>query len=249
VHEQVVIDRQFRGPPDSANGGYAAGLVAAHMDPDPAVEVTLRAPPPLDRPLEVIRTGEGVELRDGERTVAEGRRAPAPELELPAPVSLDEAAEAREASPMQSRHPYPMCFVCGSDRRADGLGVTCGQVPGRERELVAAPWETDDSMGDETGNVRAELVWSVLDCPSGIAGMLVPGLGVAVLGRLTGVIHTPLRAGDDYVAIGWQIGLDGRKAQSATAILDREGGEVAVASAIWIVLREQPAPAGDAHEH
>ena len=46
----VMIPRRFNGPPDSGNGGYSCGVVAALLDA-PAVEVTLRAPPPLEREL------------------------------------------------------------------------------------------------------------------------------------------------------------------------------------------------------
>jgi len=46
--ERVTIDRRFRGPSDSGNGGYVCGVVAALVG-GPA-EVTLRSPPPLDRP-------------------------------------------------------------------------------------------------------------------------------------------------------------------------------------------------------
>ena len=51
--DTVTIDRRFRGPLDSANGGYAAGLLGSRL---PGVaQVTLRLPPPLERPLAVRR--------------------------------------------------------------------------------------------------------------------------------------------------------------------------------------------------
>jgi len=241
MSEPVVIERRFRGPPDSANGGYACGLLAAHLDPGPAAEVTLRAPPPLDHPLQVRSEDGQVELLDGETLIATGRAAETPSFEIPAPVSLEEAARARELSPMQSDHPYPMCFVCGSDRaKGDGLCVTCGPVPGREGELVAAPFETDETMAAEDGSVREELVWSVLDCPGGIAGMLVPEAGKSVLGQLTSAIHHPLEAGRDYVAMGWPTGREGRKLRAATAIIDGEGRRMASSDATWIELRQPP---------
>ena len=62
-----------------------------------------------------------------------------------------------------------------------------------------------------------------------------------MLGRLTGMIHGPLEAGPDYVAIGWPIERDGRKVQSATAILDQDGEALAVARAIWIEVAERRA--------
>ena len=48
----VTIARRFRGPLTSANGGYTCGLLAGFV-PAPAAEVSLRLPPPLERPLTV----------------------------------------------------------------------------------------------------------------------------------------------------------------------------------------------------
>ena len=49
----IIIDRRYCGPPNSGNGGYVCGRLARHISvgtPD-GVEVTLRAPPPLDKRL------------------------------------------------------------------------------------------------------------------------------------------------------------------------------------------------------
>src|SRR5918996_2619259 len=46
---EVMIPARFNGPPATANGGYTCGLVARLLGVD--AEVTLRRPPPLDRPL------------------------------------------------------------------------------------------------------------------------------------------------------------------------------------------------------
>src|SRR5215210_2195418 len=173
----VSIPHRFRGPPQSANGGYACGLVAAAIAPGPGVEVTLLGPPPLDRQLNLEPVGEGAELRHGEQLVAAGRPAQAPELELPEPVSLDAAREARRTSPTRQDHPFPMCFVCGTERPDDGLQVILGPAAGGR--VVAAPFETRAEHADETGKVRDEIVWSVLDCPSGVAAVLEPGLGLS----------------------------------------------------------------------
>ncbi len=71
---EVTFPRRFRGPVTSANGGYAAGRLAAFVDARD-VEVTLRLPPPLDRPLVVRHDGDVVLLMDGDETVAEARPA------------------------------------------------------------------------------------------------------------------------------------------------------------------------------
>ena len=66
----VVIARRHNGPPETANGGYACGLVARHVD-GPA-HVSLRRPVPLATPLELERHDDGhVTLHDGDALIAE----------------------------------------------------------------------------------------------------------------------------------------------------------------------------------
>ena len=91
---EITFPRHFRGPLTSANGGYACGRLAAFVDAD-EVEVTLRLPPPLDRPLAVVPDGDGVRLLDGDALVAEARPASL-DVDAPAPVSLEVAELARE---------------------------------------------------------------------------------------------------------------------------------------------------------
>lgn len=240
--EPIVIERRFRGPPESANGGYTCGLIAAPIEA-PAVEATLRLPPPLERPLTLVRVdGERTELRDGDALVAEARAVDGVAVELPEPVDVEAAREARRASPLHREHPFPGCFVCGPERSpGDGLRIVSGPVPGRETELVAAPWEVDDSLPSKDGVVRDEMVWAALDCPSGNSVQLIAESGTAVvLGRLTASLERPVEVGRTYVAAGWLCEREGRKLSSASTILDSDGEPVARARAVWIQLREQP---------
>ena len=69
---EITLDRRYRGPLTSANGGYACGRLAAFVGAE-EVEVTLRLPPPLDRPLVVEDEDGRVTLRDGGALVAEAR--------------------------------------------------------------------------------------------------------------------------------------------------------------------------------
>jgi hypothetical protein len=105
----MVIERRYRGPDESGNGGYACGVFARLVDGD--AEVTLRVPPPLDTPLRA----EGGDVFDGDTLVAEVRPT-AVELALPVPPTV---VEAGAADPL---HPFPNCFVCGP-ARTDGLGL------------------------------------------------------------------------------------------------------------------------------
>ncbi len=86
----IRIPARFNGPPGSANGGYACGLVAGAMAVDSA-EVTLRLPPPLETDLAVESQGQRISLRDGGRLVAEGRPTVVA-LRLPEPVDPARAA-------------------------------------------------------------------------------------------------------------------------------------------------------------
>src|SRR5260221_2026725 len=70
----IIIDKRYCGPPNSGNGGYVCGRLAQHISG--GAEVTLRAPPPLDKQLDVVATDEGSwELRDGAAVLASGRPA------------------------------------------------------------------------------------------------------------------------------------------------------------------------------
>ena len=55
--DQLTIPKRFRGPPESGNGGYVAGVFAEQLQlsADQGIEITLRAPIPLDKTLTVHR--------------------------------------------------------------------------------------------------------------------------------------------------------------------------------------------------
>src|SRR4051794_2058969 len=110
---EVVIAQRFRGPRGSGNGGYSCGMVAQFID-GPA-QVTLRQPPPLDRPLAVKENDGGIALLDGDQLVADGKPATGG-FDVPEPVGVEEAREAAKHYEWFHDHPYPECFVCGPQR-------------------------------------------------------------------------------------------------------------------------------------
>jgi hypothetical protein len=239
--DSIVIDRRFCGPPDSANGGYACGAIAAHVGA--AVEVRLHRPPPLDRPMSVKRTSEGVRVSDGDALVGEGRPVADVGVDLPASISLEDAEAAGAAALTRTRpeeHAFPTCFVCGPAREpGDGFRVFHGQVPDRP-ELVAATWVPDESVDAGGGEVSPLFVWSVLDCTSGFGGadFTSPEASTPhVLGTMAADIRGAARVGEPYIAVGWKLGAEGRKLTTAAALLDPDGDCVGVARAIWIRLR------------
>jgi hypothetical protein len=228
---ELVIERRFRGPTDSANGGYTAGRVAVLVRGS-AVEVTLRQPPALDRALEVVRVGDGVELRDGDSLVAEAAPADV-DLEPPRRVGVPEASAAEARYSGAQEHAFPECFVCGPAReRGDGLVLRPGPLDG----VVATTWRPDAGLGNGDGRIRPEFVWAALDCPGAFAVELV-GRGTRVLGRLAARIDRPPDVGETYVVVGWPLGGEGRRQEAGTALLDEAGGVLAVARAVWIEPR------------
>ncbi len=234
--EQVVIDRRFNGPPDSAHGGYACAIAAQFLDW--SAEVSLRMPPPLEHPLAVRRDDDGsVTLSDGEAVVIQARPADL-HLDVPDPVSLADAEAAAGAYPWLGRHPFPTCFGCGPQRAAgDGMREFPGPVAGREG-IFATPWIPDASLADASGEVDPIFTFAALDCPSGIATIEAAGTrNVHVLGRLTGQVLAPVQAEEPQVVIAWPTAVDGRKRYGGAAIFGN--GELrAVAEALWIEVRD-----------
>ena len=68
MNDTVIIERRFNGPRLSGNGGYVGGLMAdkftEQIGGDGTVEITLRAPIPIERTLQAAR--EAVQKLTGE---------------------------------------------------------------------------------------------------------------------------------------------------------------------------------------
>ena len=231
MSQSITIARRFRGPEASGNGGYTCGLVAGFVDGD--AEVTLRRPPPLERPLAVTRDGDRVLVHDGPDLVAEavpGRL----EIEVPPPPTLAEAASAARTFAGLERHFFPECFVCGPGRAAgDGLRLFPGWVPGRD--LVAAPVHADASLPESGGFLAREIAWSLLDCPGAWAMEREMEETGVVLGRMAARMVAPIPMGATGVAVGWPLGREGRKLYSGTALFGAEGVLYGFARQTWII--------------
>lgn len=227
----IVIASRFCGPPTSGNGGYSAGLVARELGG--TAQVTLRKPPPLDRPLAARVDANGVEVRDGGELVAEARPAEL-ELEVPPPVTFERALELSQEYAWFTGHAFPTCFVCGPERApGDGLRIFPGAA--RSEDPVFAPWIPNADLTDPDGFVRSEITWAALDCP-GYFGAARPDHPKSLLGRITAAIHAPLRAGDRAIAMGWLIGREGRKLHAGTALYGPDGVVRAKARQTWLVV-------------
>ena len=226
----IVIPRRFCGPAESGNGGYVCGRLAAFVDA-PAVEVTLRQPPPLEEPLLVVRQHDRVLLLDEDLLVAEAAAADLGLATRPA-VSWDDAVAASSGYVGFQEHAFPECFVCGPAREpGDGLRIFAGPVAGAEG-VVAAPWIARE--------VALEIIWAAIDCPGAFA-VGFSARGETVLGRMTARIVRLPAEGERCVSIGWPIGEDGRKLYAGTALFSETGELLALARQTWIVpLAEAP---------
>lgn len=222
-----VVPRRFNGPPESGNGGWVSGRVAALLPGAYAVSVRLRTPPPLERPMagSAAEGGAEVEVRDGTALVATA--GPAAELTGPveAPVSFEAATAGGAGYEGLVHHPFPTCFSCGT-ARTDGLSLRPAPVAGRDG-VYAAAWTPAE--------VTPEIVWAALDCPGGWVG------GVAehpmVLGTMTAQITALPVVGAPHVVMAWRRGSEGRKHYTGTALYAAASGQLlARAEATWITV-------------
>ena len=220
---ELTLPRRYRGPLISANGGYACGRLAAFVDAD-EVEVTLRLPPPLDRPLAVVRETGVVRLLDGTALVAEARPGSVG-LDSPEPVAVADARAARERHVRGADAEFNECFVCGV--RDDGLEVRVGRVAGRN-PLYAAPLVL--------GETAPEIVWAAIDCPGAYA-VGTEGRGDIVLGRMTARVERVPDGGEQCVVTAWPLGEEGRKLFAGTALFAGDGELLALARQVWIAPR------------
>lgn len=218
---EIVIPRRFRGPLHSGNGGYVAGLLASELDG--VVEVTLRKPPPLDRPLRLERIQEMLELRDDGVLVAEARPASVePALRPPASPTFAEVAAAEPAPTWWETEEFGECFSCGARLAGDGLEIHPRPFDG----YVAAPW-----AAVEPG---LPIVWAAIDC-SGAYAVGGPGRGEPLLARMTAEIERLPGDGEQCVVVGWALGEDGRKLHAGTALVGADGAVIARSRQLWIV--------------
>lgn len=251
--ESISIAAKFRGPPHSGNGGYVSGVFAEllirreqliYPTARDSVEVTLRAPTPLDLPLDISYADELRSLRvlHGETLIAEAKMVPL-QITVPVPATWEEAMAARDLSyslPM-GEHPFfdgirrgahPICFCCGAEPAAtESLQVF--SAPVKNNAQVAAAWVPNACFADENGNVRPEFIWTALDCPGQMAWR-ARDVRTGMLGRFTAHIDKTVRANERCVVSGWTMENEGKKYFAGTALFNEANELCAYAKAVWI---------------
>ena len=175
---------------------------------------------PLENSLDVRYEEDGsVRVLHGGTLVAEAASTAQLDVEVPDPVSPEEARVAQERYRGSTEGLFSRCFVCGPARE-DALGVFAGNVEGRE--VVASPWTPPEWTADETGRVRLEFIWAVMDCPTYFA-IYRETRPLSFLGRMIARIDAPVAVGAEHVVIAWPISADGRKHQAGAAVLSADG--------------------------
>ena len=242
VVRTITIGSRFSGPPGLGNGGYVAGVVARAVGNE--ATVTLRAPIPLDTPLDLTANRapaksanappglQRAELRHEGRLLAEATTG-GPDLAPPPPPDRSTALAASGRYRGRAPNPYQECFVCGFAREpGSGLRVFAG--PTAAPGFVAADWTVHPDLGDGDGAVPDEFLWGALDCP----GAYAVGVADLRLGRMRARISGRVRPGERCTVAGWRLGSERRKHFTGTAVYGEAGNVVALASAVWIAPRE-----------
>ena len=233
---KIVIARQFCGPPNSGNGGYACGVIAKDIE-GPATAV-LRARVPLDADLHLRREDGVMELTDAEGALV-GHGRPADAALLPKPPEAPSMRAARAAGERFAGHDqrvHPICFTCGPERReGDGLRVFPGQIEGAPAGHVACVWIPDMAFSDAQGLVPSEVIWAALDCPGFFAWVAKEGRHGALLGTMTGEVLRRPRAGHEYIVMAWPLEREGRKETAGVALFAMNGEVLARAHQVWVM--------------
>lgn len=228
----LTIDRRFRGPSSSGNGGYVAGMLAGEA-PGP-VRVVLKAAPPLDRPLALAAADGATELRDEGSLIATALHEPDAALAWVSPCSVDEAVAAESAYAGTAHHPFPQCFVCGTRRGADAMNLRPGPVA---EGVTACTWSVTEELAG-----RPEFVWAALDCPG---AWTAPSDEIRmVLGTITAQVQATPEPGEQCVIMGRRAASEGRKFFTETSVYGTGGRPLGRASSIWIALPEDAESSG-----
>ena len=240
MQESLVIAPGFNGPRLSANGGYVGGLLARcfhrQFDTDGAVEITLRAPVPIARPLTVTREGDGLMLRDGNRLLCEARAGSVDVKPPPPPGDWDDVMRRGNQGGSPEDSEFHTCIVCGRGRAiGDGLRVlgTAGPEPGYSLSCYVP----HANHAGPDGKIPFELVWGTLDCPGAFAVQDPDDWRPALTGRMTAQVFDAPYVGERCAVVGWRIGADGRKLYSGTALYTEHGRLCALGTCTWILLK------------
>ncbi len=238
--DTITIAPGFNGPRLSGNGGYVGGVLAERYTRafgGDTVEITLRAPIPIARPLQIVPEGEALMLRDGDMLLCEARAGSLAHLTPPpAPADWSEVMRRADAGGSPPESDFGSCIVCGRGRAVgDGLRVlgSAGPQPGYSLSCYLP----HANHADSDGRIKPEFVWGTLDCPGAFAVQDPDDMRPALTGRMTAKVIEPPKVGERCAVVGWRIGAEGRKLYSGTALYTESGRLCALGTCTWILLR------------
>ena len=225
------------GPPNSANGGYACGLLAtaAQSYLDGRIAVSLHRPPPLETNLTVRPAGWRVHLWTNDGDLIGGAVSTTARIDAPPPLPAPLVRQAADRFRGPAGHPFPTCFVCGVVRTAgDGLNLRPGPVADRAG-VVACDWSPDATVAGPDGIVEAAMVWAVLDCPCGWT--TDPVARPRVLSWMSARIDALPALGRRYAVAAQVNEIKDRTAATAAVLFEVDTGVVlAEATSIWTTV-------------
>jgi hypothetical protein len=232
----ITIAKQFRGPPNSGNGGYVCGMLGRDIA-GPST-VALRAIIPLDTPLNLVKESDRVTLNGGDGTLIAEAKAAAVEA-LPAPPTPPSLEQARIGSAAYEKAQlertfHPPCFTCTPLREdGDALRVFAGPY-GADPGHLAAAWTPHPAFADSEKLAPTEIVWAALDCPGSFAWLDKIGHTGGLLGTMTCEILRRPKIGEPHIVTAWPLEHSGRKYASGVALFTAKGELLARGHQIWI---------------
>lgn len=233
---KIMVPRQFRGPPVTANGGYICGVLSNAVGG--RGQAMLRSGVPLD--VEVILSDAedgGVVLHNAEGVLL-GTAKPAADEAIPmppAPPTVEQARKAQAGSVFAQRSLHRGCFSCCIEREdGEGLGVHVGQIEGAPEGQCAGLWTPHANFADADGTMPDEITWGALDCSGSMAWFIKTGAPVGLLGTMAGEVLKKPKAGETYVVVAWTREVEGRKYFAGVALFDAAGEVMARSGQIWI---------------
>ncbi len=237
MERTLIVERGFNGPRLSGNGGYVGGMLAREFGGDGPVEITFRAPIPIETPLALRSSDQALWLLDGETLICEARAGSIDHLSPPPPPTdwRDVMRRGEEGgSPEDSD--FHHCIVCGRGR-AVGDGLRVFGTTGPDVGCSLSCYVPHSAHADATGRIRSEFVWGTLDCPGAWAVQDPDDWRPALTGRMTAKVIDPPRVGERCAVVGWKLGAEGRKLYSGTALYTEGGRLCALGHCTWIVLK------------
>jgi hypothetical protein len=239
MSDQIWLDRWFQGPSGSGQGGWTAHLLAGRIDHP--VTMAIRAPVPLETPLDVTHDVQNDRWllvdHTGPQAVTVMVAEPWESLfAATEPVTVEAAAAARRRfTTVVDPHPVPFCFSCGLQH--DSMRVHAGPL-GDDR--FATDWTAPSWAVGDDGAVDPGPLWAALDCTAAWYIGYSRGPRTPVTVQYAVDVLEPIDPAVNYALVGWSgdhsSEWDGRKRHGASAAFAPDGTCVARAASFWLSI-------------